>query len=70
MTREEIKDLLEMNYDNNIEGLIDHIFNLEIELNTYKKGLETARMLINGSVSKERYQAILKKYNDLKKVKR
>ena len=66
MTREEIKDLLEMNYDNNIEGLIDHIFNLETELNKYKRGLETARIVIDGSVSKERYEAILKKYNKIK----
>lgn len=67
MTREEIRDLLEMNYDNNMEGLIEHIFNLEIELNKYKKGLETARMLLDGSVSKERYNSIVKKYNKLVK---
>lgn len=67
MTREEIKDLIEMNYDNNMDGLIDYIFNLESELNKYQKGLEAARLVITNSVSKDRYNQIVKKYNNLAK---
>lgn len=67
MTREEIRDMIEMNYENNLEGLIDFIFDLESELNKNKKGLETARLVISDSVSKERYNNIVKKYNKLAK---
>lgn len=67
MTREEIRDMIEMNYENNLEGLVDFIFDLESELNKNKKGLETARLVISDSVSKERYNNIVKKYNKLAK---
>lgn len=66
MSREEIKDLVEMNYENNIDGIIDHIYYLENELIKTQEALEVARELIlKGSVSKERYNDIVKKYNDL-----
>jgi hypothetical protein len=67
MTREEIKDLIEMNYENNIDGLVDFIFDLESDLLKNKKGLETARLVITNSVSKDRYNDIVKKYNKLAK---
>lgn len=67
MTREEIRDMIEMNYENNLEGLVNFIFDLESELNKNKKGLETARLVISDSVSKERYNNIVKKYNKLAK---
>lgn len=71
MSKEEIKDLIEMNYENNIDGIVDHIYNLETELIRTKEALDMARELIlKNSVSKERYNDIVKKYNALLKSKR
>ena len=67
MTREEIKDMIEMNYDNNLEGIVNYIFDLESELIKCQKGLDVARLIIKGSVSKDRYNSIVKKYNKLAK---
>ena len=70
MSREEIKDLIEMNYENNLEGLVDHIYNLESELLRTQRGLESAQLLISESISIDRYKDILKKYNDLQKKRK
>ena len=71
MSKEEIKDLIEMNYENNIDGIVDHIYNLESELIKTQEALEVARELIlKNSVSKERYNDIVKKYNALLKNKK
>ena len=67
MTREEIKDMIEMNYDNNLEGIVNYIFDLESELLKCQKGLDVAKLIIKGSVSKDRYNSIVKKYNKLAK---
>lgn len=62
--KEEIKDFLDVNKTNDI---IDHIYNIEMELLKTQKALETARMLLTNTVSKERYNNIVKKYNELLK---
>lgn len=67
MTKEEIKDLLDMNYDNNKDWLINYIFWLESNCNKYKNGLELAQELIFNSVSKDRYNSLVRKYNKLVK---
>lgn len=64
MTREEIKDFLDVNSQENI---IDFIFNLETELLKTQRGLDVARTMISNSVSKDRYNDILKKYNAILK---
>lgn len=71
MSREEIKNLVEMNYENNIDGIVDHIYNLETELFKTQQALDMARELIlKNSVSKERYNDIVKKYNALLKKRK
>lgn len=70
MTREEIRDLIEINYENNIEGIVEHIYNLETELIKTQRGLEVARAMIQDSVSRDRYEDILKKYNALLKKRK
>lgn len=71
MSKEEIKDLIEMNYENNINGIIDHIYNLESELIKTQEALDVARELIlKNSVSKERYNDIVRKYNALLKKRK
>ena len=67
MTKEEVKDLLEMNYDNNREWLVNYIITLESECNRFKKSIELARELMNDMVSKDRYNDLVKKYNKLVK---
>lgn len=67
MTREEIRDLLDMNYDNNKEWLVNYIFLMESERDKYKNAMDLAQELIRGSISKERYNALVKKYNNLVK---
>ena len=64
MSREEIKDFLEVNTQ---EEVIEYIFNLESELLKTQKGLDVARAMIKDSVSKDRYNDILKKYNEIAK---
>ena len=67
MTREEIKDLLEMNYDNNKDWLINYIFSLESDCKKYKDAVILSRELIENSVSKDRYNNLVMKYNKLVK---
>jgi len=64
MSREEIKDFLDVSEQ---EDIIDFIFNLESELLKTQKGLDAAKMIISDSVSKDRYNDILKKYNEISK---
>ena len=59
MSREEIKDFLDVSSQ---EEIIELIFNLESELLKNQKGLDVARAMIKDSVSKDRYNDILKKY--------
>ena len=68
MTKEEIKDYLDVTPE---EDIIDHIYYLENELIKTQEALEVSRELIlKGSVSKERYNDIVKKYNDLLRRKK
>ena len=43
MTREEIRDLLDMNYDNNKEWLVNYIFLMESERDKYKNAMDLAQ---------------------------
>lgn len=70
MTREEINDLLEMNYDNNRKWLVNYIFTLESDYKKYKEATKLAKEMIENSVSKDRYNNLVIKYNRLiRKVK-
>jgi len=65
MSKEEIKDFLEINTQ---EEVIEYIYNLETEYLKTKEALEVAReVILKESVSKERYNAVLKKYNEIAK---
>ena len=63
MTKEEIKDFLEVNSQ---KVIIDYIYNLETESIRNQKAISTARMMLSKSVTKERYNDLVKKYNKLK----
>lgn len=67
MTREEIKDFLDVSTQ---EQIIETIFNLESELLKTQQGLDVARTIISNSVSKDRYNDIVKKYNEIAKRRR
>ena len=67
MSREEIKDFLDVSSQ---EEIIELIFNLESELLKNQKGLDVARAMIKDSVSKDRYNEILKKYTSISKKRR
>lgn len=67
MTKDEINDLLEMNYDDNRKWLVNYIFTLELDCDKYRNGLELAQELIKNSVSKDRYNDLAMKYNKLVK---
>ena len=67
MTKDEIKDLLEMNYDNNRDWLVNYIFCLESDCTKYKDAIILSRELLDNSVSKDRYNNLVKKYNNLVK---
>ena len=67
MNREEIRDLLDMNYDNNKDWLINYIFFMEQERDKFKNALEVAQEIINNSVTKDRYNNLVIKYNNLVK---
>lgn len=70
MTKEEINDLLEINYDNNRKWLINYIFCLESDCKKYKEATKLAKEMIENSVSKNRYNNLVVKYNRLvRKVK-
>lgn len=65
MSKEEIKDFLEINTQ---EEVIEYIYNLETEYLKTKEALEVAReVILKESVSKDRYNAVLKKYNEIAK---
>lgn len=64
MSREEINDFLDINSK---EDIVEYIFNLETELLKTQKGLDVARAMISDSVSRDRYNDILKKYNTIAK---
>ena len=68
MKKDEIQDIIEMNYDYNREWLIDYVYNLYQEKEKYKNALETSRLLLDNMISKERYNDLVKKYN--KEVKK
>jgi hypothetical protein len=67
MTKDEIKDVLEMNYDNNRDWLVNYIFTLESDCKKYKEATILAREMIGNSVSKDRYNNLVMKYNKLVK---
>jgi hypothetical protein len=66
MTKEEIKDFLDVNSEKDI---IDFIFNLNSELIRTTKALQTAQIMLKNRVTKDRYNNIVKKYNKLLKDK-
>ena len=68
MKKDEIQDIIEMNYDYNREWLIDYVYNLYQEKEKYKSALKTSRLLLDNMISKERYNDLVKKYN--KEVKK
>lgn len=63
MTKEEIKDFLEVNSQ---EDTIDYIFKLESDLKRNINALDGAKVLLKDSVSRDRYNVLLKDYNELK----
>jgi hypothetical protein len=67
MTKEEIRDTLEMNYDNNRDWLVNYIFCLESDCTKYKNAIVLSRELLDNSVSKDRYNDLVNKYNKLVK---
>jgi hypothetical protein len=67
MTKEEIRDTLEMNYDNNKDWLVNYIFTLESDCDKYKNAVLISREIIENSVSKDRYNNLVVKYNKLVK---
>lgn len=62
MTKEEIKDFLDISSEKDI---INFIFQTVSERNKYKKAVEELRIMLNNSVSKDRYNNLVKKYNKL-----
>jgi hypothetical protein len=60
--KEEIKDFLDIN---DKEDIINYIYKIEIDLIKHQKALETARMMLDNRVTKDRYNNIVKKYNEL-----
>lgn len=62
MTKEEIKDFLDISSEKDI---INFIFQTVSERNKYKKAVEELRIMLNNSVSKDRYNSLVKKYNKL-----
>lgn len=67
MTREEIRDFLDVNSKKDI---IDYIFNIQSELEKAQRGLDVARSMIGDMVSRDRYNDLLKRYNELEKKKK
>ena len=62
MTREEIRDFLDINSK---EEVVEYIFNLESELLKAQRGLDVARTMISESVSRDRYNDVIKQYNNI-----
>ena len=68
MTKEEIKDIIELNYDYNLDWLVDYFYKIYQDKNRYEEALKTSRLLLENTVSKKRYNDLVKKYN--KEVKK
>ena len=68
MTKDEIKDIIELNYDYNLDWLVDYFYKIYQDKNRYEEALETSRLLLDNMISKERYNDLVKKYN--KEVKK
>ena len=68
MTKDEIKDIIELNYDYNREWLVDYFYKMYQDKNRYEEALKTSRLLLENTVSKKRYNDLVKKYN--KEVKK
>lgn len=68
MTKDEIKDIIELNYDYNLDWLVDYFYKIYQDKNRYEEALKTSRLLLENTVSKERYNDLVKKYN--KEVKK
>lgn len=65
--KEEIKDFLEVNSQKDI---INYIFKLETDVKKCKGAVETMKKMLENRVTKDRYNNIIKKYNDLIKKTR
>jgi hypothetical protein len=68
MLKDEIQDIIEMNYDYNRDWLVDYVYNLYKENERLKENLITAKGLLKNTTSLERYNKLLKDYN--KEVKK
>lgn len=68
MTKDEIKDIIELNYDYNLDWLVDYFYKIYQDKNRYEEALKTSRLLLENTVSKKRYNDLVKKYN--KEVKK
>ena len=68
MTKDEIKDIIELNYDYNREWLVDYFYKMYQDKNRYEEALKTSRLLLENTVSKKKYNDLVKKYN--KEVKK
>lgn len=67
MEREEIREYLEMNMEVDTDAVVDFIYNLIKEKEKYYEATLVARQMLNDSVSKDRYNNLLKEYNKLRK---
>ena len=63
-TKEEIKDFLDVSDE---QDVINYIFKLEAELKRYINAIDAAQYLIKDSISKVRYNDLVKRYNKLEK---
>jgi hypothetical protein len=54
MTKDELKDMIELNYDYNRNWLIDYFYKIYQEKERYEQALKTARKLLENTISKER----------------
>ena len=68
MTKDEIKDIIELNYDYNLDWLVDYFYKIYQDKNRYEEALKTSRLLLENTISKKRYNDLVKKYN--KEVKK
>lgn len=64
MTKEEINDFIDVS---DKKDIINFILNVVSEKDRYKKALENSRLIIENSVSKEKYNNLVRKYNKLVK---
>lgn len=63
-TKEEIKDFLDVNSQKDV---IDYIFRLEADLKKYKGAVAAAQSLLQKTVSRDRYNDLMKEYKKLEK---